>query len=299
MEDDEGTSYYFRGAVDNYVKFGQGTTKDSPNDKTDLIWRIVRINGDGSIRLVLDSDIGTSAFNSSKDQRKYTGYTYGNGTPCTNSNPCKYEYNNGTFSSNNTGTSSTIKSKLEEWYQQNLATYDNYITYGTYCNDTSYGSGSETSGTLYYGAYQRLRVSSSTVNPQLTCPDPKAKSGTPSSNDVNSNGNHTYGGVYKLKIGLLSGDEIVLAGFKPTNSNGVTDTNYLYYTGGSSFWSSSPDYSTTSDAFVFGGRLNYRYLYFYIVSSTGGVRPVINLSTSGLKATGEGAKNSPFVISLQ
>ena len=38
-----GTSYYFRGiAEDNYVNFAG------------MIWRIVRINGDGTIRLVLD-----------------------------------------------------------------------------------------------------------------------------------------------------------------------------------------------------------------------------------------------------
>ena len=40
-EDDLGTSYYFRGAVDNnYVKFAN------------FYWRIIRINGDGSIRMI-------------------------------------------------------------------------------------------------------------------------------------------------------------------------------------------------------------------------------------------------------
>ena len=41
--DDDGASYYFRGSVDNnYVLFAG------------LTWRIVRINGDGTVRLVLD-----------------------------------------------------------------------------------------------------------------------------------------------------------------------------------------------------------------------------------------------------
>lgn len=45
-EDDYGTSYVFRGnVVDNYVSFAGFT------------WRIVRINGDGSIRLVLDGTL--------------------------------------------------------------------------------------------------------------------------------------------------------------------------------------------------------------------------------------------------
>jgi len=49
MEDDYGTSYYFRGAVENnYVKFG----KDAEN--RDMWWRIIRFNGDGSVRMQYD-----------------------------------------------------------------------------------------------------------------------------------------------------------------------------------------------------------------------------------------------------
>ena len=46
-EYDLGTSYYFRGAVDNnWVKFGKDSTG------TDMYWRIIRINRDGSIRMI-------------------------------------------------------------------------------------------------------------------------------------------------------------------------------------------------------------------------------------------------------
>lgn len=51
-KDNDGTSYVvFEKNPDNYVKFGQ-------IDGKDLIWRILRINGDGSIRIMLDSSIG-------------------------------------------------------------------------------------------------------------------------------------------------------------------------------------------------------------------------------------------------
>jgi len=44
--DDYGTSYYLRGnIIDNYVKFGKNSAGQ------DLYWRIIRINGDGTIRL--------------------------------------------------------------------------------------------------------------------------------------------------------------------------------------------------------------------------------------------------------
>ncbi len=284
-----GTSYYFRGeAKNNYVQFAN------------KIWRIVRINGDGSIRLVLDGDIGTSEFNTEYQGYKYVGYTYDNGTPCTNASPCKsvdiatnVEEQIGT--TDHGGENSTIKAKLEQWYYDNLRAYDNYITYGTYCNDTSFGSGSET-GTLYYGPYTRLWNGSSIVKPQLTCPDPTANS---SESQFVKDGNHTYGGVYKLKIGLLSGDEIVLAGFKPTNSSGVTESNYLYYTSSSSgyFWNSSPYVSSIDNDSVFVGVLTSRnFSYSNDVAISYSVRPVINLKQDVIWSGGNGTKESPFVI---
>ena len=77
--DNYGTSYYFRGNVsNNYVKFAN------------FYWRIVRINGDGSIRVIFDGTtahangessedriIGYSAFNEKSDDNAYIGYMYG------------------------------------------------------------------------------------------------------------------------------------------------------------------------------------------------------------------------------
>ena len=82
--DDYGDSYFYRGAVkDNYVDFAGFT------------WRIVRVNGDGSIRLILDGSLdkvyrrnedgttsttaaGTlSKFNEKADDNAYVGFMYG------------------------------------------------------------------------------------------------------------------------------------------------------------------------------------------------------------------------------
>ena len=74
-EDDEGASYYYRGAVkNNYVSFAGYT------------WRIIRRNGDGSIRLIYSgkstSDTGTSVtignsqYNSKYWDPTYVGYKY-------------------------------------------------------------------------------------------------------------------------------------------------------------------------------------------------------------------------------
>ena len=74
-EDDEGESYYYRGAVrNNYVSFAG------------FIWRIIRRNGDGSIRMIYSgksvSDtgdataIGNSPFNNKYWDPTYVGYKY-------------------------------------------------------------------------------------------------------------------------------------------------------------------------------------------------------------------------------
>ena len=74
-EDDEGESYYYRGAVkNNYVSFAG------------FIWRIIRRNGDGSIRMIYsgkktsdtgnDVAIGNSQFNTKYWDPTYVGYKY-------------------------------------------------------------------------------------------------------------------------------------------------------------------------------------------------------------------------------
>ena len=75
VDDDEGTSYYYRGAVrNNYVSFAGFT------------WRIIRRNGDGSVRMIYSgkstSDTGTSVtignsqYNSKYWDPAYVGYKY-------------------------------------------------------------------------------------------------------------------------------------------------------------------------------------------------------------------------------
>ena len=74
-DDDEGESYYYRGAVrNNYVSFAG------------YVWRIIRRNGDGSVRMIYSgkstSDTGTavtignSQFNSKYWDPAYVGYKY-------------------------------------------------------------------------------------------------------------------------------------------------------------------------------------------------------------------------------
>ena len=275
-EDDYGKmSYYFRGQIENnYVKFAG------------LTWRIVRINGDGTIRLILNDNSETSKYNTNAcGNKKYVGFTYDNNSQqCTIDNPCEVTYNNGTFSNNKFGgTNSTIKTYLENWYKQNLNNYDSKISYNYYCDDTSYGSGNENStsesDSLKYGSWQRTQASP--YQPSLKCLNP-----------INNVGQiRTYGGLYKLKIGLLTGDEINMAGFGVYNTPNATSNNYLYHE--YEWWSISSGFSHYCSAAM---RVNQNYLGNLSVDANYIVLPVINLNANVTASQGDGSKTSPFVV---
>ncbi len=285
-EDDQGESYYFRGdktQLKNNVKFANQN------------WKIVRINGDGTIRLILANtdfssikSIGPYKFNnytsnSSTPQHNMVGFTYNNTNSCTKDKPCEVTYNNGTFNNNNFGgQNSTIKTELETWYKDNLKGVDSKIASGYFCNDTSsprYEYKPNDTSTVYYGAYDRIR-NSTPPQPSLKCPDPVDNKGT----------KRSYGGIYKTKIGLITADEMNIAGLS-YNSPYATVDNYLYNS--SFWWSLSPSYSDNY-AYVFGG---YRgYDYSYNTDYANAVVPVINLSTDTLITNGDGSEQSPFRV---
>lgn len=263
--DDDGTTYYYRGAVvNNYVIFA--------NKK----WRITRVNGDGSIRLLLDSSIGTSPFRVAEVDNKYAGYTYDNNHMCTKDNPCISDYGSKTNKFINEGTEkaneSVIKSFLENWYINNLSEYNNQIALATFCNDT-------TGGSTTYGPAGRLNYSS--VRPTLLC------------NDTDKD----YGGNYKLKIGLLSADEFSMAGVGSYNYYRNPDRRApKSYLVNANTWTMSPAYNDSS----------YGTSIFMISSNDAGndigganikdVRPVINLKSDIKIMGGNGTSKYPYVI---
>ena len=262
--DDDGDSYYFRGSIpNNYVSFANQT------------WRIVRVNGDGSIRLINSAFIGTSNFNNDKNMAGTAGYTYDNESNCTKESQCISDYNSDTttFTNNKVETDSTIKTYLENWYINNLKDYDDKISLSNFCNDTSFADNTDSSGARYYKAYDRIVVDQ---NLSLKCPDTT----------------ENYGGSYKLKIGLLSADELNYAGFvfRQNTKTTATNANYLYVSTGNWWHTMTPYYKTVG----YRGYTSYfsnNNLYSGIK-----VRPVINLKSDIQITGGDGSKSNPYVV---
>ena len=196
--DDYGTSYYFRGNVtNNYVKFGG------------FYWRILRINGDGTIRLVYDgtsahnnneasSDriIGDSKYNSNANDNAYVGYMYGKTGAST--------YADAHANTND----STIKAYIDNWYKTNIVGTANeqYLADNVFCNDRSISTyttssntklGYGTNSTYYRWAYGPWNGTNyGNMKMILTCP--QKNDAFTVSDTTNGNGALTY------PVGLLS-----------------------------------------------------------------------------------------------
>ena len=280
--DADGTSYYYRGAVENnYLKFAG------------YYWRVVRINGNGSIRIIYDGtsahsngesstdrQYGTSQFNTAYNNNMYVGYMYTSGE------------------AHGTGTSSAIKTNVDKFYTDKLASYASKLdTNAGFCGDRSNLNLQSGVGTGTVITYNKgyLRVEEST--PTLTCENASDYYTVSSA----SSGNKKL----SYPIGLITADEVMLAG----HAGGVFDGSYnhmksnngSYLVTGNAFWTMTPagGYNPFGDTgwfavvfFVNGsGDIDDNYTY-----GTVGLRPVVNLK-SGVTITGSGTKTDPYVVS--
>ena len=294
-EDDYGTSYYFRGAVkNNYVEFAN------------KCWRIVRVSGDGSVKLILHNDNPTGVANpcdaannsASAAFARYSGETYKSAYN-TNYNDNAYvgfKYGTvgaGDYALTHANTNkSTILTNLEAWYEKNnLKNYEKVIADTVWCNDKTnvtdttfnpYGY-SNVNGQgyakniTYYGATQRLISTSNSAGgtgPSLKCNGELSK--------INS------------KVGLITADELALAGYAYAQNN---KTTYLQENATDTYWwSLSPNYFNGYSAYVW-------YVYgsigsfdnFNDVFNTNGVRPSISLKST-TNVTGNGTSEDPYII---
>ena len=361
-EDDEGESYYYRGAVkNNYVSFAG------------FIWRIIRRNGDGSVRMIYSgkstSDtgdavtIGTSVFNDKYWDPTYVGYKYNedfslhesNGTTGYNwfTNTQKYNfgtgytfdqstkkftltgdikqltwndnhdeivnnqlysclntscnvvykvtgYNNATtmivqpisYSSNSlltaqtNKTDSTIKTKLDNWYKTNMISYSDKLADETFCSDRSIvsGSGYLTTPSTFYGAYNRLQDNK---KPSLKCSQ---------NNDKFKMSNENVKLDYP--VGLILADEVALSGGRGYYNGGYSPNSNYYLYNGNYYWTLSPSNFNSNNSIadvwlvVPSGSLHP----WNGVTSSFGVRPVVNIKADVTITKGDGTSLNPYLI---
>lgn len=322
-EDDYGTSWYFRGKQSyNYVNFAGFT------------WRIVRINGDESIRLILDGSLdkvkheseetyvyqnekllalstsGKVRFNpqSNGSTNAYMGYMYGTVTAA--------NYNDAHTNSN----SSTMKIYIDTFYEEYIKDYQKYLADSLFCGDkrlaaSTIGSSNTAKGYMthktYYISAQRLAYSTGTTSittalPTLECAKgadntysrytSKIDTSTTTSKNISINNDLEY------PIALLSADELVMAGAF-WNKSPITyylNDGYLYDTPvlESKWITMTPFAFLEPNPNQFYGNTNGNAsLYGTLnVTTTFAVRPVINLRSDLKISGGNGTHRTPYEI---
>lgn len=220
-EDDYGVSYFYRGAkvlLANNIIFAEHQ------------WKIIRINGDGSVRIIYNgtcpnntctinstgssTEMGYIKYNVNQADAKYVGYMHGGlaGSPSTTREGAEANE-----------TSSTIKIFLDSWYVDNIfgTKYESYISDTLFCNDRQLESevGGPATGPGYgssrtqYAAYYRI---ARTKTPTLKCERKHDRFTV--SDIVIGNGSLDY------PIALITADEMLMAGIGPITE---APSNYL------------------------------------------------------------------------
>ena len=281
-QDNYGTSYYYRGDIkNNYVSFAG------------FYWRIIRINGNGSVRLLYAgkvSDVGSVAlengsrssllsisslaFNTSVNNYYYVGLKYST-----------YSYHGYNTASNVLGTTSKTGS-LYYWYYNNLQTnYSSYISDTLFCSNRDYEK----------DEYNDINYDADPANPKLVC-NTKTDRFT-KSDSTNGTATLTY------PIGLITIDEIIMGG---VGSSGSIERMYQKsYTVGPLAWTMTPCYYRQDSS---NPSYNHSCVWIYGQSSNDmnnsdcnmpsevlAVRPVINLIPN-VTYTGTGTASDPYVI---
>ncbi len=272
--DDYGTTYYYRGNVKNNNVYFAG-----------FYWQIVRINGDGTIRLMYNgtkkNSTGSekssdhSSFNISTASPSYVGYMYGNYSAI------NYDEVHANINDSN------VKSKADSWYKSNIIDkgYSSFVSSATgFCGDRTLitGNGVHSDTNTEFGALKRMYDNTAT----LVCLNQQNDLYTTSVADI---GNAAL--IYP--IGLITYDELVFSGL---NSNKLNKLAWTYSS--ENYWTMTPSSFSAS----------WKVPYEMIQNSTGyisswwevtfdfNIRPVINLKSDVKITGGTGTANDPFVV---
>ena len=279
-DNDGNPTYYYRGSVENnYVKFAG------------FYWRIIRINSNGSIRMIYDGTVahkngeasedrqyGTSPFNFSNGDNMYVGYMYTSGE------------------AHGTSTSSVIKTNVDKFYADKLSNYTSKLdTNAGFCGDRSSYNTHANVGISNTITYYKANTRFNRGTPTLACEN---------NNDYYTNIDSANGNKkLTYSIGLISLDEAVFAGYAssyydrllkpPKNVNGYLSTNIGY-------WTMTP--SMYAHLFGFSQACASNYDIGQVAGETytssnlrEGLKPVINIR-SDVTITGTGTMTDPYVI---
>ena len=268
-------SYYFAGVVsNNYVYFAN------------KYWRIVRINEDGSVRLIYAGNYATdpsgfistsTKFNNNYNYTYYVGYKYGTSQHANNND-------------------SNIKTVIDTWYTNNIKeNYSQYISKtAIYCNDRNVYEGTWAQRANQYVRFSPIQRVAFDSTPSFVCNTTADQFTGKNSSSI---GNQQ---LTDKPVALITADEMLYAGAAMESAS----NSYIYdnaSSGANFWWSMSP----ASWWNYYGSYQGYFVLMFqmkadksmtrdnYNVNGDGGVRPVLSLKSCVKWVGGDGTSGTP------
>lgn len=187
---------------------------------------------------------------------------------------------------------STIMQVVDTWFQEDLINYEDMLEDTIWCNDRSFYNSSLAGKDVdagsekpFFSAYNRVY---NTANPNVSCPN------------VDRDGllvldTSKKNGVLGYPIGLLTADEVMLAGGRGYNPNDQTVSESGYLSTGQPYWTLSPAEFDISNVFSFSVNSDGN-LASELVISGNGVRPAISLKKSMKYTDGDGTVENPYVV---
>ena len=293
--DDYGTSYYYRGnVIDNYVNFAS------------MCWRIVRIEGDGSIKLILEDN------NAECNSNLYTGnFIISNGLYGTmetngtinyiNQSDSNYMINSfKTFQStlnsaimNKYGNAESISTKLkkENWCID-ISSYSDRAG-NENINQNQIIENINNNADIFFGSFKRLYgqkiYTNTSLSPTLNC------------DNYNNMIVSKYMDNNDIYVGTITADEAVYAGAEiNVKKSNIYLYNDYFKKQTSKYWMTlSPALYRNSNLATFSFYYNGSFSGISPTSSSNGllgIRPAIVLANSIEITSGDGTKTNPYII---
>lgn len=254
-------TYYYRGVINNnYVSFAG------------YLWRIVRVDSNGNVRIVLNDNVSPGS--------KYSSSYVSGNVQNLDEAISLIDYRN-----------SDVKNSVESWYNQNIVskTESKFVVSTNFCIDKSYQAPVETiheHKVYYFTPYIHVGIDTHNFSPDFTCSSEN---------------------IFTSRVGLLSAEEVLAAG---GYWQAMNDKYYLYNpneTNGHTSWTLSGSYYSILEKQA--GVIVYNQYDENNPSNTGlfdwvqggnlaqnyGYRPVISLN-GNLKVIGDGTIDNPYQI---
>lgn len=289
--DNDGATYFFRGDVNNnYIKFG----KDKNGNE--LLWRIVRINGDKTLRLILNENILYGILNKDNTIRNIG---------CFSSSPTDDGYFHLVFDNNKILTTTYAFSSTGFGFEDFYNTLFNYWQENVVAIDSTI---IDEQGKFCDNKYSYIEISSGAMHKETFIANKNFKCEKPYTNySVNE---YCYYGnnsniIINKKIGQLSYGEYLMG----TNTSSTCELNDGYLSGSNYILSNQDFYEQNSG--IKYNQLNYYFsnlksnkVYYYNYKEwnnritsvcLSNIRPVINLK-SDIKLSGNGTQENPYII---